>query len=34
MFVGEVSANKGEGILTIGAWGEILWPAELGKKFL
>jgi hypothetical protein len=34
MFVGEVSANKGEGIITIGARGQILRRAEVGQYFL
>jgi hypothetical protein len=37
MFVGEVlhvSANKGEGIITIGPRGDILWRSEVGQNFL
>jgi hypothetical protein len=34
MFVGEVFANKGDGIMTIGARGEILRRAEVGQKCL
>jgi hypothetical protein len=34
MFVGEVYANKGEGLITIRALGEILRRAEVGQTFL
>jgi hypothetical protein len=34
MFVEEVSANKGEEIITIWARGEILREAEFGPTFL
>jgi hypothetical protein len=34
MFVGEDSANKGEGVITIGTRREILRRAEVGQNFL
>jgi hypothetical protein len=34
MFVGEVYAKNGEGIITIGARGSILRRAEFGQNFL